>query len=75
MDIHDVYFNTVKKTDGSRKSWNIKDVNESHDQCILKSILFLHAWTGCDTTSGAHEMGENAFIVDISNILNYKHFK
>ena len=48
---YDVYFNTVKETDGSRKSRNIKDVNESLDQRILKSILFLHAWTGCDTTS------------------------
>ena len=70
-----VYFNTVKKTDGSRKSWNIKGVNESLDQGILTSILFLHAWICCDTTSGAHGMGENTFIVDISNTLNYKHFK
>lgn len=54
---YDVYFKTVKKTDGSRKSWNINDVISGHDKSVVENILFLHSWSGCDTTSGTHGMG------------------
>jgi hypothetical protein len=55
---HDIYFKTMKKTDGIRKCWKIRDVNEKHGEIIVHHILFLHAWTGCDTTSGTFGMGK-----------------
>ena len=52
IDLHyDVYFK-IMKTIGIRKCWKIKDVNEKHDETIAHHILFLHASSSCDTTSG-----------------------
>jgi len=60
---HDIYFKTMKKTDGIQKCWKIKDVNKKHGEIIVHHILFLHAWTGCDTTSGTFGMGKYPNII------------
>ena len=52
----------MKKTDGIRKCWKIKDVNEKHGEIIAHHILFLHARSGCDTTSGTFGMGKMSFL-------------
>ena len=54
----EVLFQTLKKTYESRQTWRIKGVNENVDECILGNILFWHAWSGCDTTSGPYGMGK-----------------
>ena len=43
----EVFFQTLKKT------------NESRQICILDNILFLHAWSGCDTISETYGMGKS----------------
>ena len=47
----EVFFQTFKKTNEKRQTWRVKDVNKNVDECILNSILFLHAWSVC-TLSG-----------------------
>ena len=54
----EVFFRTFKKTSESRQTWRVKDVSENVDECILDKILFLHAWSGYDTTSGTYGMGK-----------------
>ena len=54
----EVFFQTFKKTNESRQTWSVKDVNENVDEFILDNIFFLHAWSGCDTTSETHGMGK-----------------
>ena len=56
----DVYFSTVKR-EGKRKSatlqfWSICHLVEAHSH--VEHLLFAHAWTGCDTTSAAHQKGK-----------------
>ena len=50
----EVFFQTYE----SRQTWRDKDVNKNVVECILDNILFWHAWSGCDTTSGPYGMGK-----------------
>ena len=47
----EVFFQTFKKTNEKQQTWMGKDVNKNVDECILNSILFLHAWS-VSTLSG-----------------------
>ena len=46
----EVFFQIFKKTNERRQTWRVKDINQNVDECILNNILFLYAWSGCDTT-------------------------
>ena len=57
----EIFFQTFKKTeDNNGQIWSIRDVNEKVDDCVFDNILFLHTWTGCDTTSGTCGMGNKS---------------
>ena len=36
---------------GEEKQWNIEDIVNDVGEAVSKHILFMHAWTRCDTTS------------------------
>ena len=40
---------------GEEKQWNIEDIVNDVGEAVSKHILFMHAWTGCDTTSSIYE--------------------
>ena len=42
---------------GEEKQWNIEDVVNDVGEAVSKHILFMHAWTGCDTTSSIYGKG------------------
>ena len=46
----EVFFQIFKKTNERRQTWRVKDISQNVDECILNNILFLCAWSGCDTT-------------------------
>ena len=57
----EVSFQTFKRTeDNNRQIWSIRDVDEKVDDWVLDNILFLHIWTGCDTTSGTYGMSNES---------------
>ena len=41
----------TKKNGCEKQTWKIKDVVLALGSEIARHVLFIHAWTGCDTTS------------------------
>lgn len=39
-----------KRKDGVKELWKIKDLAKATGDVITSHILFIHAWSGCDTT-------------------------
>ena len=59
----DIYFAPKKKsTDVTRKVWNIHALSRNMGTDLCKSLLFLHAIGGCDTTSRLFEIGKGTII-------------
>jgi len=38
--------------------WKIQDIVESTGELLTSYILFIHAWSGCDTTSPTYGQGK-----------------
>ena len=53
---------------GEEKQWNIEDVVNDVGEAVSKHILFMHAWTGCDTTSSIYGKGEKNWSIDQPNL-------
>ena len=51
----DIYF----CSDKSRKAWNIRDIIKP---LVKHHVLFLHAWTACDTTSAIFGQGKTSLV-------------
>ena len=49
------------------KVFRIFDIMESVGLEIVKNILFIHAWSGCDTTSATYGQGKVALLKHIRN--------
>lgn len=68
----DVFFLTETKK--SKKNWKISDFIIYAGQLVIENILFLHAWSGCDTTLATFGQGKTAILkklkqsVEIQNI-------
>ena len=41
---------------------NIKDTAEKLKPVIIRNLLFIHAWGGCDTTSATFGQGKNKIL-------------
>ena len=53
---HNVYLtNMTLKKNKQREYIRVKDVIEKSGDHIVDYLLFAHAFTGCDTTSGIHK--------------------
>ena len=50
------------KKRGVSKIWKIRDVADFHGPIICRNILFIHAWSGCDTTSYIQGKGKGNII-------------
>ena len=58
----DIFFRMeTKKRGGVSKIWKIRDVADFHGP-IICNILFIHAWSGCDTTSSIQGKGKGNII-------------
>ena len=56
-----IYFMSEK----SKKTWSIRKIVNIIEPVVKKHILFLHAWTGCDTTSSIYGQGKTSLIKKI----------
>ena len=59
----DVTFNSER----ANKVWSIATAHEHVHPVVRKYILFLHAWTGCDTTSGIYLKGKKSLAEKIQS--------
>ena len=48
-----------RKGEGEKSIWKIEDLVESCGDIIIRHILFIHAYSGCDTTSAIYGQGIN----------------
>ena len=59
LDVFDRFFQPEPRANSSkRRSWNVKSVKEKLGQEICRHILFIHAISGCDTTSRLYGIAE-----------------
>ena len=59
----DVYF----QSDAQKKMWKIHDVIVEVGDVVQAHLLFVHAWSGCDTTSATFGQGKTALLKKIKN--------
>ena len=52
-----VYF----RSDKASKTWNVRDIVRHLSPVLKEHILFIHAWSGCDTTSAIFGQGKTSF--------------
>ncbi|KAK3735524.1 hypothetical protein QZH41_001205 [Actinostola sp. cb2023] len=64
----DVYFKPEPKANSmKRRVWNVKKVKQQWGADVCGSILFIHAFVGCDTTSRLHGIGKGAVLKKFVN--------
>ena len=56
----DIFMKSEPKKYQSMKLVNIKTIAQSLDRNVMKNLLFIHAWGGCDTTSAIFNQGKTA---------------
>ena len=54
-----VYF----QSDAQKKMWKIRDVVTKVGDVVQAHILFVHAWSGCDTTSATFGQGKKTALL------------
>ena len=66
MDDKELYFKPEPKSNARNvRLWNIKKSKEKLGSCIISKLLFIHAITGCDTTSRLFGIGKAASLAKI----------
>ena len=70
---YDLYFRPGPKANkrGAR-IWHMKKVKEQLGKEVCKNLLFLHAITGCDTTSRLYGVGKAIVQKKFENVLSFK---
>ena len=73
LDVFDLFFQPEPKANSTkRRSWNIKSVKEKLGQEICRQILFIHAISGCDTTSRLYGIGKG---LPLKKFVSNTHFR
>ena len=62
-EMADVYFLSEMKT--QKKLWNMRVISTKIGEVISSHILFIHAWSGCDTTSATFGQGKTTLLKKI----------
>lgn len=57
----DVYFFSESRKQGLQV-WKIRDLAAKAGKLIISNLLFIHAWSGCDTTSATFGQGKTSLI-------------
>ena len=62
-EMADVYFLSEMKS--KKKIWKLKDVVNKTGEALSSHILFIDAWSGCDTTSATFGQGKTTLLKKI----------
>lgn len=71
-DGYDLFFKPEPKANSRRRVWNMKKVKEQLGFNVCRDILFLHAISGCDTTSRPYGIGKAGAL---KKYVNSQHFR
>ncbi len=68
-DSHDIYFRPEPKASSKVHSvWHVKEVKHQFaGDVVCRNLLFLHAITGCDTTSRLYGVGKATALKKLKN--------
>ena len=62
----DVYFHSeAKRSKKGLKVWKIQDLVQKAGKLVTSHLLFIHAWSGCDTTSATYGHGKTSLLKKI----------
>ena len=64
-NLHEIIFCGTQ----SRKCWSIREASQSLSQKIKDIILFIHAFSGCDTTSALYGVGKTSMLKKFEGII------
>ena len=67
VGLHDIIFCATQ----SRKCWSISESSLSMSPKIKDTILFIHAVSGCDTTSALYGIGKPSILKKFEGIIYY----
>ena len=62
-EMANIYFLSEMKS--QKKLWNVKDIVFKTGEMLSSHILFIHAWSGCDTTSATFGQGKTTLMKKI----------
>ena len=72
-DGYDLFFRPEPKANTrDARVWHMKKVKEQLSKELCRSLLFLHAITGCDTTSRLYGVGKATVLKKFENALQFK---
>ena len=72
-DGYDLFFRPEPKANTrDARVWHMKKVKEQLGKELCRSLLFLHAITGCDTTSRLYGVGKATALKKFENALHFK---
>ena len=66
-----LYSEASKRSKGRAKNFDIQNVISVNNPLVIKNILFLHAWSGCDTTSATYGQGKGVITKKNSVIYSF----
>lgn len=71
----DIYFQSeVKKSQRKNVNvWKIRDLAAKAGEVIVSNILFIHAWSGCDTTCATFGHGKTALMKKVQDSKELQH--
>ena len=72
LDVLDLFFQPESKANSKRRFWNKKSVKEKLGQEICHHFVFIHAISGCDTTSGLYRICKD---LPLKKFLSDTHFR
>lgn len=68
QDLGDIFFySEATRTKQGLKVWRIRDLCAKAPKDVVSHILFIHAWSGCDTTSATYGHGKTSLIKKITS--------
>ena len=72
-DGYDLYFRPEPKANArGARVWHMKKVKEQLGKEVCRNLLYLHAITGCDTTSRLYGVGKATALKKFENVLHFK---
>lgn len=64
--LFDIYFKSeMRKSHRTGGMWEVGAIQQKVGEVIVRHILFLHAWGGCDTTSAVYGQGKTILLKKI----------
>ena len=62
-----LFSEAAKRSKAGQQMFSIQDIISSMAAVTLKNLLFIHSWSGCDTTSATFGQGKGLILKKMSS--------